>query len=713
MTPTRMWIATGLLGALLALPASAHAQTSAEVALRAAMETETVEGDLHAAIEQYRTIAEGNNRVMAATALIRMAGCYEKLGAAEAGAIYEQVVREHADQREQATTAQAKLAAMRLAVESTVRSPGTTVRELMRTGAHVPDPTDDDRFAISSDGRLLVHADWNNRNAQEIAFTIRNLGTGDARNLPGTGWDGVSEWFANPVLSPDETRMAYVNYGNRFGPLRRVGPRIYVDALDGDDRELVYDSPDVRNMWTMDWSPDEERILISSDADDKSVFLATLSLEDKTLQRLVTLDWEHPRRAEYSPDGRFIAYDSTKGGDRKIYLMSADGGQERVLVDSPGEDDSPLWTRDGRFLLFRSSRAGKWDLYGLRMQQGRPLGDDLLLKSNLGADTRLRGVTSDGRLFVHERFGGTDVAIAESVRTPVETVSATILPKVGTAHNNNLIFAPGQRLAYTAGSAREPRGRRIHITDLGGNVLQEVPLESRDDRAGVALPSPDGLKLALYVYEDNGPRIKVQSADTGTLLNAFPPPLENGSGVPIGWAGDSRRLYLAGSTMAGDPTLAVIEVETGQVVDATPLPPSAEGVTLSPSEEHLAMMVHPSGGGYPQLVLHSLEDGSDKVLIDQPRTDRAPIWAGRVVWDFDSGHLLYRRVGGDRLYSFSLETEEETLLVEDMQGFALFSVSPDGKHWALRKLANEQSTIWVLENFLPERTAASDQALNR
>ena len=474
---------------------------------------ERADGQIEEAIEIYKSVLDvaADDRGLAAQALVRIGACYEKLGRPEATDVYERVLRDYADQAEPVATARTQLAA--LEVEPTPASPTMTVRELIRGGEHVPDPTHDPEFAISSDGRILVHTDYNNRAAQEIALTIRNLATGEARNVPGTGWwdgevgnpeDWISERFSSPVLSPDETQMVYVNQGNRFGlNPSRVGPRIYVDALDGDDRELVYDSPEVRNMWTMDWSPDGEHILISSDADDQSVFLATLSLESKTLQRLVTLDWAHPRRAEYSPDGRFIAYDSTKGGDRKIYLLSADGAQEQVLVDSAGEDDSPLWTPDGRFLLFRSSRAGRWDLYAVRMTNGRPAGREVLIKSNLGALTRLRGVSTDGTLFVHEQFGGTDVAIAESVKTRSETVTARILPKVGTTENRYATFAPGQRLMYTADSEREPRGRRIHITDLEGRVLQEVPLESRDNRAGVAFPSPDGTKLALYVYEDN------------------------------------------------------------------------------------------------------------------------------------------------------------------------------------------------------------------
>jgi hypothetical protein len=93
MKQKKIWITMSFLGVLL-VQAAALGQGSPEVALRAAMETETVEGDLNAAIEQYRTIAETSDRAIAAKALIRMAGCYEKLGLTESRKIYEQVVRD-------------------------------------------------------------------------------------------------------------------------------------------------------------------------------------------------------------------------------------------------------------------------------------------------------------------------------------------------------------------------------------------------------------------------------------------------------------------------------------------------------------------------------------------------------------------------------------------------------------------------------------------
>src|SRR5262249_5785135 len=103
---TTMWIALSLAAALAA-------QTSPDVALRAAMETETVKGGLKGAIEHYNKIAQGKDRALAAKALVRMAQCYQKLGDAEASRIYERVVREFADQKEAATEARARLDGLR------------------------------------------------------------------------------------------------------------------------------------------------------------------------------------------------------------------------------------------------------------------------------------------------------------------------------------------------------------------------------------------------------------------------------------------------------------------------------------------------------------------------------------------------------------------------------------------------------------------------
>src|SRR4030042_417771 len=119
MKPTKLVLLTGLLCAALSAGylASQAKDDKAEVALQAAIKTETVDGNLKGAIEQYKRIAAlpGAGRATVATALLRMGRCHEKRGDAdtrEARKAYEQIVREYGDQAAVAAEARTRLAAL-------------------------------------------------------------------------------------------------------------------------------------------------------------------------------------------------------------------------------------------------------------------------------------------------------------------------------------------------------------------------------------------------------------------------------------------------------------------------------------------------------------------------------------------------------------------------------------------------------------------------
>src|SRR5690242_1751582 len=100
-------IAVGILAALMMTTVAPRAQ-EAERLFKTAMNAELVDGNLRAAIEQYERVAKGANRTLAAQALLRMAECYEKLGEAEARAVYERLVRDFADQSQTVSMARAR-----------------------------------------------------------------------------------------------------------------------------------------------------------------------------------------------------------------------------------------------------------------------------------------------------------------------------------------------------------------------------------------------------------------------------------------------------------------------------------------------------------------------------------------------------------------------------------------------------------------------------
>ena len=296
-----------------------------------------------------------------------------------------------------------------------------------------------------------------------------------------------------------------------------------------------------------------------------------------------------------------------------------------------------------------------------------------------------------------EQFGGRDIAITERIEGPVKTAQVRILPKVQTPENRRPSFAPdGKRLAYLAGTRQS--GTSIRITDLEGKILREIPLESRFNIQGAPKFSPDGKKMALRVYDAGEAKIMVRSAETGALLNVFSTLEEEGYSSPLGWSRDSRLLHIFVTLRAGERSLDMINPETEEVVESTVLSKNVGRAWLSPSGEYLAMLGFYGEERTTQLVLRSMEDGSENLL-----TKRISPF---IAWDFDSRHLLLPKSRGragalseSELYYYSIDTEEEMVLVDDLQDLGLPHVSPDGKYWAFQHTQAQDGRIWVLENF--------------
>ena len=85
----------GLAGMALLVPlAGGRQDRQQEILLQKAIQKETVDGKLNTAISMYRQILAnpGENRTVAAKALLQIGKCYEKLGSADAPKAYKQLL---------------------------------------------------------------------------------------------------------------------------------------------------------------------------------------------------------------------------------------------------------------------------------------------------------------------------------------------------------------------------------------------------------------------------------------------------------------------------------------------------------------------------------------------------------------------------------------------------------------------------------------------
>jgi Tol biopolymer transport system component len=69
----------------------------------------------------------------------------------------------------------------------------------------------------------------------------------------------------------------------------------------------------------------------------------------------------------WSPDEKTIAFDSNVDGESNIYLIRSEGGSPVRMTKNQANGFIPSWSRDGQWIYFASSRAGRAEIWKIRV----------------------------------------------------------------------------------------------------------------------------------------------------------------------------------------------------------------------------------------------------------------------------------------------------------------------------------------------------------
>jgi hypothetical protein len=306
-----------------------------EVALRAAMEKETVKGDLKGAIDDFKKVAKSKDHFVAVQALLRMAGCYQKLGDAEATKVYRQIIQDFSDQKDAAAAALTRLAELERHTD-----PKTQLAWFDRTGKIIEKVGEQGNYHgvdLSPDGRrIAVHF----HDEVGIGGDIWIAESGKTRMTRLTNDTGHTQDNASPVWSPDGKRVAFRSYRNGVNGL-------YVRSTEGgSERRLI--ASDLL-ITPMAWSPDGRFIVYQSFDANGGPFrgLWVLSVTGDPKQFQCYKNGNHP---QISPDGKWIAY--IRGGGTFVQTFPDCTGESRMIpppTTSPAIG-GPRWRSDGKEL---------------------------------------------------------------------------------------------------------------------------------------------------------------------------------------------------------------------------------------------------------------------------------------------------------------------------------------------------------------------------
>lgn len=486
-------------------------------------------------------------------------------------------------------------------------------------------------------------------------------------------------WQDDPALSPDGTRIAFASSreGNRdiyLIGVRGGNPvRLTHDPADeyrptwfpdGTAIAFVSRKGGTSGIWKMDQmgggaillvgegasdpaiSPDGSRIAFSIPGPSGDNRIGLASLHDPAGITLLTGEedglWSH-RSPSWSPDGRSLCYQD----QQDLWLVSAAGGPAQRLTREGKRDRRPVWSGDGKYILFSSWRDDTLALW--RVPAGGGAAERLTLGSgyeqapSLCRDgSRLAFATQmiHRELLLRDMDSGKEVKLQSGIKTDLEVA---ISPQGDRLVDASLHGGNSVNLWMQALEGDRPIGSPVRLTDDPGSASHPVF-------------SPDGQWIAYYRINDRQRDIYVISASGGRPQRITDDPAAD---IHPSWSPDGAKLAYS-SERGGSSRIWVIPVREGR--------PAGEPVCLTDGKWTARLPVWSPDG--------------KKIAYLGSRGSQCEVW----IMPQGGGPDGRQITNGAEAQHLRWDADTNSILVSGNWGgsnFVLKRVSPDGRNVAL------------------------------
>ena len=256
----------------------------------------------------------------------------------------------------------------------------------------------------------------------------------------------------------------------------------------------------------------------------------------------------------FSPDEKHVAISRLDPGakGRSLWVMDMFGGAGLRLTADRSDELNPVWTPDGKSIVFTSTRKGKRDIY--RRPADGSGESELLLDSN--ADKNVEDISPDGRYLIFNS------------RTS------------------------------------EERGPDLFLLSLTGDrkVTTLAATQFREDHAQF---SPDGRRIAYRSEENGSSEVFVKGFSRGGVVTAAQWRVSDKGGCQPRWRGDGKELYY----LKGNHVMAADISTVGSGFSAG-VPRQLFDVNIEPEERRNRLVVTRDGQRFLVIVPTEATGGS-------------------------------------------------------------------------------------------------------
>lgn len=511
----------------------------------------------------------------------------------------------------------------------------------------------------------------------------------------------------DPALSPNGKTVAYA-----VGPPGRT--RVFLRQIDGGRAIPLTDDSVAPNQRWPQWSPDGARVAFQAGADE-ALYRADRILPGGTIYSVSALGGTPRRLVEptmtadafspaWSPDGSQLAFVRSD----TVYLMSADGGAPRFLATSVGASGprwspdgsriayaagnprfvfgtthlanaapggiwvvrvadrratrvvpdsslnvSPVWTPDGRSLLFVSDRGGRRDVYRLPIKLSGEL-DGVPERVTTGIDAHTIDLSRDGIQLVYSAYKPS--AHLWSLPVPRGAPSSAYDGKKLTFDREAIegiaLSADGRWLAFDS-----DRSGNFDVWKMPAGGGTPIQLTTHPTGDHVQSWSPGGDEIVFHSFRTGNRDVFVMGADGTGIQRITSSP---GSDANPVWCGDNaiviqssssgyESLYLWTRQNPGAPFTMRRQLNRERAADPA----------CSPDGEWVSYVWDGA------LYLISMTDTTQRVLVPSMDPAKRPSPA-MSAWAPDSRTVYYMAYDDARrgsIWSISLSGGDPTLLV--------------------------------------------------